>query len=133
MPSFCQDGKIIGVVADNLTAENQQGSEPITDFTSHLNPSGTWIDFGSVATDGSVKIQRERDRLLVFPYPRDSQFRVSIRLDALAPAADPRQVQIRALAARTHQSLGPATFTWEDDRLVLTVGTAGAGRYEISW
>jgi hypothetical protein len=38
------------------------------DFTSHLNPTGTWVDFGTAATDGSVKIQKGKSSLTVFPY-----------------------------------------------------------------
>ena len=103
------------------------------DFTAHLNPPGTWIDFGKVATDGSAKIQREPERLIVFPYPRDKRFRVSLDLQALAPAADPQHVQVLALAAGTQQPLGTAEFTWENDRLVLTAGTPHVGRYLVTW
>ncbi|NLZ00616.1 MAG: hypothetical protein GXY25_08775, partial [Pirellulaceae bacterium] len=102
-------------------------------FTAHLNAAGTWIDFGKVATDGAVKIARERERLVVFPYPREKRFRVSLDLKALAPSADPRHVQVVALAAGTREPLGAAEFAWENGRLVLTVGAPGAGRYVVRW
>ena len=103
------------------------------DFTAHLNAAGTWIDFGKVATDGSAKIQREPGQMIVFPYPRDKRFRVSLDLQALAPSADPQHLQVVALAAGTQQPLGAADFVWENGRLVLTVGTPSAGRYVVSW
>lgn len=86
-----------------------------------------------MATDGSAKIRREPDRLIVFPYPRDKRFRVSLDLRALAPSADPKHLEVLALAAGTRQPLGAADFAWENGRLVLTVGTAGAGRYVVTW
>jgi len=128
-----QEGKITNITAAKITTDNQPKSVAEADFTAHLNPPGTWIDFGTVATDGSVKIERGRQRLIVFPYPRDKRFRVSLDLHALAHLADPQQIQVVALAAGTRQPLGAADFAWENGRLVLTVGTPGAGRYVVSW
>ncbi len=128
-----QGGKITGITAEKVTAENQPKTDAEADFTAHLNPAGAWIDFDKVATDGSVKIERERERLVVFPYPREKRFRVSLDLKALAPSADPRHVQVVALAAGTQEPLGEADFAWENGRLALTVGTPGAGRYVVSW
>ena len=87
----------------------------------------------SNATDGSVKINREARRLVVFPYPREKAFRVRLDLKGLCPAAKIEAVQVRALAAGTQQDLGPAEFQWQDGRLVLTLGKPGAGRYAITW
>ena len=69
-----QDGEITGITAEKVTAESQPETAAEADFTAHLNAAGTWIDFGKVATDGAVKIARERERLVVFPYPRESGF-----------------------------------------------------------
>ena len=128
-----QDGKITNITAEKIATDNQPKPEAEVDFTAHLNPPGAWIDFGKVATNGSVKIQREPQRLIVFPYPRDKRFRVSLNLQALASSADPRYVQVLALAAGTQQPLGATDSTWESGRLVLTVGTPGAGRYVVTW
>jgi len=128
-----QDGKITNITAEKVTTDNQPKTDAEVDFTARLNAPGTWIDFGKVATDGSVKIQREPDRLTVFPYPRDKRFRVSLDLQALARTADPQHVQVQALAAGTQQPLGPGDFAWENGRLVLTAGTPGAGRYAVTW
>ena len=108
-----QDGKITDITAEKITTDNQPKTDSKVDFTAHLNAAGTWIDFGKIATDGSVKIQRERERLIVFPYPRDKRFRVSLDLQALAPSANPQHVQVQALAAGTQQPLGAADFAWE--------------------
>ena len=128
-----QDGKITNISAEQVTADNQPKPEGEADFAAHLNEPGTWIDFGKVATDGSAKIERQEERLIVLPYPRDQHFRVSLDLGALAPEADRNRIQVTALAAGTQKPLGAADFTWEKGRLVLTVGTPGAGRYEVNW
>ncbi len=128
-----KDGKITNITADKVTADNQPKTDTEVDFTARLNAAGTWIDFGKVATDGSVKIQREQERLVVFPYPRDKRFRVSLDLQSLAPTADPRRLKVLALAAGTQQPLGTADFVWENRRLLLTVGAPNAGRYVVTW
>jgi hypothetical protein len=107
--------------------------EQEADFSARLNRPGTWIDFGTMATDGSVMIRREPDRLVLYPYPRERRFRVSLDVKTLAPAADMARLQVRALAAGDGHDLGPAGFTLNNGRLVLTVGTPGAGRYAIQW
>jgi hypothetical protein len=108
-------------------------SDDQADFLAHLNRPGTWIKFGSVATDGAVKIDRSKDRLVLFPYPRGKQFRVSLELKTLAPTADRSQVQVRALAEGDGRDLGPAEFRWEQGRLVIPMGRSGAGRYVVQW
>ncbi|MCC6821851.1 MAG: hypothetical protein IT579_14055 [Verrucomicrobia subdivision 3 bacterium] len=103
------------------------------DFGAHTNPPGTWLDFGKVATDGSLKVNREANRLVIFPYPRDKTFRASLDLKALAPAAKGAKLQVRALAAGTQDDLGPVDFKLEKGRLLLTFGKPGAGRYVVTW
>lgn len=128
-----QDGKLTGITATEPTLPVNAEREEQADFAAHLNPPGTWIEFGNVATDGAVKINRENDRLTVFPYPREKDFRVSLNLKALAPSADVARVQVRALAAGTCQDLGPVEVQWENGRLVLPLGKPGVGRYLIKW
>lgn len=103
------------------------------DFTAHLNPPGTWVDFGKVATDGAVKINRETSRLVIFPYPRDRQFKLSLDVKALAPKADARRIKLTALAAGDQRDLGEVPFQMEKGRLVFQTGMAGAGRYAVRW
>ena len=103
------------------------------DFGAHTNPPGTWLNFGKVATDGSLKVNREANRLVIFPYPRDKTFRASLDLKALAPAAKGAKLQVRALAAGTQADLGPVDFKVEEGRLLLTFGKPGAGRYVVTW
>ena len=126
------------ITAEKITTANagalaDRTSVQKADFSAHTNPSGTWIDFGKLATDGAVKINREARRLVVFPYPRDKEFSLSLDLKSLAPAADPTQITVRALAANTQQDLGPAQFKIEKGRLLMKLGKKNAGRYAISW
>jgi hypothetical protein len=78
-------------------------------------------------------IRREGDRLVLYPYPRERRFRVSLDVRSLAPDADLEHLQVRALAASTGRDLGPVAAEQKNGRLVLTVGTLGAGRYVIGW
>ena len=129
-----KDGKITGVTATpakpDEEAKRQSGA---ADFIAHTNPPGTWVDFGAVATDGAVKINREASGLVLFPYPRDRRFRVSFDLKTLAPAADPATLKIRALASGDQRDLGEVPFKLDGGRVVLETGVPGAGRYVIGW
>src|SRR3990172_7199500 len=51
-----QNGQVTAITA-SPAARPPPGSDE--DFTAHTNPPGTWLDFGKVATDGSLKINRE--------------------------------------------------------------------------
>ena len=102
-------------------------------FAARMNPPKTWIDFGLVATDGSVKINRESDRLVMFPYPRERPFGVEIDMKALIPGADLSAVKVHALAAGTCQDLGSVSFQMDGGHLKLVVGLPRAGRYLITW
>jgi hypothetical protein len=126
-----EGGKVVGVAAEPIA--RAAAKYPAVDFKARLNPTGTSVDFGKLATDGSVKINRHPDRLVLFPYPRNTRFRVSLDLKALAPRAQAGQVTVRALAAGTGRDLGPVEFAQSAGRLTLTLGTPGAGRYAIAW
>ena len=125
-----QSGELMSVTAGPADVSPPGSAE---DFAAHTNPPGTWLNFGKVATDGSLKINREPNRLVIFPYPRDRAFRASLNLKALTPAAKPAKLQVRALAAGTQADLGPVDFKLEKGRLLLTFAAPGAGRYIVAW
>jgi hypothetical protein len=125
--------KIASITAEPVEPSEPKRPEGEADFAAHMNRPGTWIDFGPLATDGAVKINREPRRLVLFPYPREKRFRASLDLKTLAPAADPARVKVRALAAGDSRDLGPAEFRWESGRLIITFGHAGAGRFVVEW
>lgn len=125
-----QNGQVKAIILGPASRQPPGSGE---DFTAHTNPPGTWLDFGKVATDGSLKINREPNRLVIFPYPRDKPFRASLDLKAIAPAARRTKVQVRALAAATQHDLGAVDFKQEGGRLLLNFGTTGAGRYVVTW
>jgi hypothetical protein len=125
-------GQITNITVEKVTsATRPQVAVNEADFKAHTNPSGTWIDFGPIATDGAVKINLEPDRLVVFPYPRDEDFRVSLDMKSLLPGLNLARLQVRVLAAGDQRDLGPAKFKLEDGRLTVSVGTPGAGRYAV--
>ena len=125
-----QNGQVTAISADPTSSPPPGDQE---DFKANTNPPGTWINFGKVATDGSIKINREANRMVIFPYPRDQSFRASLDLETLAPAAKRTTIQVHALAAKTLRDLGPVNFKLERGRLLLTFGTLGAGRYVVAW
>jgi len=67
------------------------------------------------------------------PYPRDVPFDLSFDVKALAPEADLARIEVRALAARTQEDLGPVDGLVGNGRLNLTLGRKGAGRYVVRW
>lgn len=127
-----EDGKIKNVIVTDCSTEYKRDETAQVDFKAHLNPAGTWVDFGAVATDGSVKIQKDKNALTVFPYPRDKAFNVRVNLKALAPNAATDKIEVRAFAAGTQNDLGKIDYTMKGDLLTFTLGLKGAGRYVIS-
>lgn len=131
-----EGGRITGVaLADLAEVGKEYEGEATLDFGAHLNPPGTMIDFGAVATDGSVKINREANRLVIFPYPRDREFTLSLYLPDLVPNAKLSldKVQVHALAAGTQADLGQVPVQWGRGHMVFKLGLKGAGRYVVSW
>lgn len=124
-------GARLGDIAEEAAAANAGKA----DFAAHMNPEGTWIDFGAVATDGSVKVSRGDAELVVFPYPRDKVFTVALNVAKIAvnPPQDMSKVAITALAAGTQEEIGPVSYEVKDGRVVFTTGTPDAGRYRIRW
>ena len=105
-------GKITGITAEKLTAALLPGSACGSRFHRPPEPAGTWIDFGKVATDGSLRIERQPtgwSSFLILATAVPGQ----ARLRQLAPAADPT-VQVRVLAAGDQHDLGPAPFSVTD-------------------
>ena len=131
-----ENGQVTKVELD-LNAKGPLGYkvEPKLDFTAHLNPKGTLVDFGPVATDGSVKIERAKAALTVLPYPREKVFTVKLDVAKVAGVTnlDPNQLRVRALSALEQKDLGNVPHTIENGRLVFKVGLPGAGRYVITW
>ncbi len=128
-----RDGAEIKNITMKKPARADYPREEVADFNVRLNPEGTWIEFGKLATDGSVKVNREAERLVLFPYPRDRQFRVQLDLKALAPSADASRAAVRALAGKSREDLGPVDCRIVDGRLSITLGKHGAGQYVITW
>lgn len=129
------DGKITSISQGDLTAVAARLHAGQADFTVRLNPPGTWADFGNVATDGSVKVNRAADRLTLFPYPRERVFQVALDLRRLLPGVtiDPAKVRAEAGAAGTAAPLGVVPVTVVDGRITFSVGQPGAGRYVLTW
>lgn len=126
-------GKVVEVTAAKPTEPFLPVSVPQADFTAHLNPAGTWIDFGPLATDGALKIERAPDGLTILPYPRDRAFRAVLDLGQLAPAARADRIAVRILSAGDQRDLGAADFQLDGGRLELRFGQPGAGRYRVTW
>lgn len=123
-----QGGQIVKAEAD--TAPPTQGRSGGIDMGARLNPPGTMIEFGKLATDGSVKVNRGT-ALDLYPYPPARPVRVSLDLKQIGLNAEATSARVRALEARTGRDLGPVSVQIQEGRLVLTMDKAGAGRYRV--
>jgi hypothetical protein len=128
-----RDGKIVNVTASHPSQALLPESTAEADFRAHLNEPGTWIDFGPVATNGSVKVNKQSNGLVVFAYPRERAFQAVLELSKLAPAAKLDHVGVRMLSAGDQTDLGPARFSRDGTALRLEVGQPGVGRYLVTW
>ncbi len=131
-----RDGdRITNVRLGDISEETEDPAVKKADFDAHMNAEGTWIDFGPIATEGSVKVNKGNRELVVFPYPREKAFAVAIDLAGLSADAPEalKGVRVTALAARTQEELGSIPYDVRDGRIVFTVGMRGAGRYRIHW
>jgi len=131
-----EGGRITGVRLDNLDAERERSAAGLVDFSAHLNPVGTLVDFGAVRADGSVKIEKGKSRLLVLPYPRGVEATVALDVGAMLGrpgSVRPGDVRVQALAAGTRAPMGDVPCETEGDRCVFTVGAAGVGAYSVTW
>lgn len=88
------------------------------------------IDYGRIATDGAVKINRSDTSPTIFPHPRDKQVTVKLDLKAICPLASiyPAKVSVRALAAGTQAdgAAGEGAVGGEG-------GKVGVGRFFVTW
>ena len=78
-------------------------------------------------TDGSVKINRSDDSLIIFPYPRDVDMTVKINLKRFALPQRPRKLIVKAVL--TQETIGDVPFTLDGDWLVFKTTTHNAGQY----
>ena len=128
-----ENGKVTDVSFSGVRDGERENQKSASDFAQRLNPEGTRIDFGKVATDGAVKVEKRERSLTVFPYPRETDFTVELNLTALAPQAEPEEVEVRALAAESRDEMGTIDHEQNGDRVTFQAGHPGAGRYVISW
>ncbi|MGQ9731238.1 MAG: DUF5696 domain-containing protein [Candidatus Zipacnadales bacterium] len=124
---------ITNITLGDLSVDAARYEATREDFTKNLNPPGTWVDFGKIATNGSVKVNRSKDSLTLFPYPRDTEFRIALDLAKIVPGAQAKSAKVRALAAFTQEDMGDVEARTEHGRLVFDAGRVGAGRYVVTW
>lgn len=96
------------------------------------------VDWGNVATNGAVKIDRQiKNQLAVFPYPRDERFRFTVKVDVAKISQLqklPPSIVVKAMRAGTlDEVLTSVPHVIENGRVVFEVGHLGAGRYVVSW
>ncbi|MBU0611501.1 MAG: hypothetical protein KKI08_26730, partial [Armatimonadetes bacterium] len=127
--------KATGVKLADISERVRELTQTALDFGERLNPAGTMLDFGKIATDGSVKVNLEKSRLVVFPYPRDQQFTVTLNLPDLLPGAkgDWSKAQVTALAAGTQADMGKVAAKLDRGKLTWQCGGKGVGRYMVTW
>jgi len=130
-----EDGQITDIILGDLDEIAEKHAADRADFSANLNPPGTLVDFGKIATDGSVKVNRSAEALTVFPYPRGEPFSVSLDIEAIVPTArvDLARVEVRALAAGDQADLGVVRHSLQDGRVRFRTTVPAAGRYVVTW
>jgi len=98
-------------------------------YIERMNPERQAVDFGSVITNGAVRVSRKGGAVEVIPLPRDAAFDVALRLSRWElPAGN--TARARALAA-DGRDLGQVRCAVKDGELTLRVGRPGAAKYVI--
>jgi hypothetical protein len=131
-----RDGnRVTNVRLGDVTAEFDDPAVKKADFDAHMNPEGTWVDFGPIATERSVKVNKGDRELILFPYPREKAFTVALDLARMMPGAPDTAegVRVTALANQTQDEMGSVPYDVRNGRIVFTVGRRGVGRYRIRW
>ena len=124
-----QDGNITDVSFQPVSELPEKPEEQPLDFNVRMTPKGHVIDFGPVATDGSVKINRSAESLTIFPYPREKEMTVKINLKRFPLPQRPRKLV--AKAPLTQETIGDVPFTIDGDWLVFKTTVRNAGRYVL--
>lgn len=120
-----------GATLENLDALTAACAKavPRADFSRNMNTPGTWIDFGVLATDGSVKVDLNPEQLIVYPYPRGRVFSVEIAPERLGLIGEAYTVVVKKeLSDETLTAFEPER---RGQRVRFQVGQEGAGRYLI--
>jgi acyl dehydratase len=98
-------------------------------YIERMNPERQAVNFGSVITNGAVRVSRKGGAVEVIPLPRDAAFDVALRLSRWElPAGN--TARARALAA-DGRDLGQVRCAVKDGKLTLRVGQPGAAKYVI--
>jgi len=61
--------------------ERRSGDDRRRQYQEHINLGGTVVDFGTVRTNGSVLVYREREQWVLRPLPRDRNFVLELRAE----------------------------------------------------
>ncbi len=100
-------------------------------YNGHTNPAGAVVDFGKLATNGCVIVQRKDAAWWITVFPRGKVFRVLLRMDRLEPKATPGPWRVVALDAKQHE-LGPVDAKVDGHRVEWQTTHANAAYYRIS-
>ena len=94
------------------------------------NPAGSMVDFGTLATDVTVKIDRTDNALLIMPIPHGHAGRLTLRLEQLLPPTPINQVQVIALDT-AKEPLQPVRVTREGGEVSFEMSQAEAWTYQV--
>ncbi len=122
-----KDGNIVGISTLEPDQVKIDSKQKLLDFSERVTPSGTMVDFGKVATNGAVKIQKSNDgQLVIFTYPRKAD--ITVKLNLKAWKLDGSQTLV-AKAPVTQNDLGAVNFTIKGGWLTFSTGSLNSGRF----
>ena len=130
-----KDGVITDIALGDISQVEAEAARAEADFSAHMNPPGTMVDFGKIATDGSIKVNLGERSLTVFPYPREREFTVRLDLKAIAPGASiaDAAVKVEARATGDQAPMGEVAAAVRNGAVTFRAGQPGAGRYVVNW
>lgn len=123
-----RDGEQVTRVRLVELSDEERAAPEGPDFGERVNPAGTRVEVERLRTDGAARVVWGRRQATVWPYPRDTEFSVSLELGAAA-----RRARVRALSAGEQADLGAVEASAADGWLTFRAGRTGAGRYVVTW
>jgi hypothetical protein len=110
-------------------AERQRVKRKV--FDERMNLAGKTIDFGTVRTNGSVKLTKKRHAWRLLPYPRDKAFDVALDLK-LFGAVDTRMPRVSAASAEA-RFIARVERKVDEKRIAFKTGTPAAAEYRFTF
>jgi len=100
-------------------------------YDGHTNPTRAMVDFGKVVTNGCVAIRPTFRSWWVTVFPRETEFRIRLRMDRLEPKARPGAWKVHALN-NNERDYGPVDLQVDGEQIEWKTGEPRVAYYCVS-